>query len=74
MQHFVPVRRGEGLVCVPDAKGGSGGLDKVEAVLTKQQKEAWKKRTGEPIDFEKLNLYGSSTGYSTREVAMMPAA
>lgn len=72
-QNFVPVKgAGEGMVFVPDGKGGSGGFEKVEAVLTKEQKATWTKRAGEPIDFEKLNLYGANRGYSVRMIAPAP--
>jgi hypothetical protein len=63
-QNVVPLRPVAGrMVFAQDVRGGNAGFDKIEAVLTKEQKETWKKLTGEAIDFEKLDVHGAHALY-----------
>ncbi len=73
-QTFIRGGAGPGVVFTPDSavKGGSAGFDKVEALLTKEQKVGWAKLTGEAIDFEKLHESGSAAVYRVIQNKPMP--
>ncbi len=72
IQENVVVQGGGGFVFSPDAVGGSGGFEKIEAMLTKDQKEIWKKWTGDAIDFEKLDVSGSHAVHRVTQKTPQP--
>jgi RNA polymerase sigma factor (sigma-70 family) len=71
-QKWVVNGAGQGFVVGQPPVPGALQFAKVKDLLTEPQLKAWGKLTGEPIDFEKMNLSESATHFTVMDVVVPP--